>query len=219
MTHPITVLLVDDHALVLGALSGWLRGTPDIQVVGEAPNAEIAITEALRLRPDLVVMDVDMPGLLCFDAARTIRARLPETRIVFLSAFFHDRYIQQALDAEASAYLTKGEPPAMVADAIRAVARGGTYFSPEVAERLVIDEAGVSLTTGTGATRGAALAQREIEVLRYVAQGLSKKEIAGTMHLSVKTVDNHCTSLMSKLAIHDRVELARYAIREGLAEA
>jgi DNA-binding NarL/FixJ family response regulator len=218
VNKPITLVLADDHSLVRGALSHLLRATHGVEVVAEVGDADAAVGEAVRLRPDVVVMDIDMPGLLCFDAARTIRTRCPNTRIVFLSAFFNDRYIEEALKVEASGYITKSEPPATVADAVRTVAAGGSYFSPEVRERLVVDANGVTLAN-KGRTRTSTLTSREVEVLRYIARGMSKKEIATTMHLSVKTVDNHCTSLMTKLDIHDRVELALFAIREGIAEA
>lgn len=215
---PVSVLLVDDHALVRDSLSNWLRSEDDINVVASVGSADEAIAEALRFKPDIVLMDIDMPGLLCFDAAQVIRTRCPSTRILFLSAFFSDRYIEDALAAGASGYLTKGVAPEAVVKAVRDVAHGGVSFSPEVQQRLVIDSGGVRLGAATK-TRVSTLTPRELEVLRYLARGLSKKEIAATMHLSVKTVDNHSASLMSKLDIHDRVELARFAIREGLAEA
>ncbi len=215
---PISVLLVDDHALVRESLGQWLRAEDGITVVASVGSADEAIQEALRFKPDVVLMDIDMPGLLCFDAAQVIRTRCPSTRVVFLSAFFSDRYIEDALAAGASGYLTKGVPPEQVVKAVRDVAQGGVCFSPEVQQRLVIDSGGVKLGTASK-TRVSTLTPRELEVLRYLARGLSKKEIANTMHLSVKTVDNHSASLMSKLDIHDRVELARFAIREGLAEA
>lgn len=217
MSRPITVLLVDDHALVRNTLSAWLRQTGRFEVVGTAADADTAVTEAIRLQPDVVVMDIDMPGLLAFDAARVIRSRTPGTRILFLSAYFHDRYIEEALNVEASGYIGKGQPPERVAEAIATVASGGVSFAPEVQSRIVIDQSGLHLA-GTGRTRTSTLTPRELEVLRYVARGMAKKDIAKTMHLSVKTVDNHCTSLMTKLDIHDRVDLARFAIREGLAE-
>ncbi|QOI99346.1 MAG: response regulator transcription factor [Phycisphaeraceae bacterium] len=216
MARPVTVLLADDHSLVRGSLASWLRNS-GISVVSEVGNADAAVTEAIRLKPDVVVLDIDMPGLQCFDAARAIRARCPGTRVLFLSAFFNDRFIEDALRVEASGYITKGEPPQAVVQAIHAVMSGGVYFSPEVQSRLVIDGGGVRLEHAR-ATRSSTLTTREVEVLRYVARGMAKKEIAATMHLSVKTIDNHCTSLMNKLDIHDRVELARFAIREGLAE-
>ena len=218
MNRPLTVLLADDHALLRDSLASLIRGTGDISVVGQVGSADEAIPEAVRHSPDVLLMDIDMPGLQCFDAARTIRARCPRTKIIFVSAFFHDRYIEEALVVEASGYVTKGESPDTILRAIRSVAAGGTYFSPDVQSRIVVDSGGPRLAR-EGATRAATLTPREIEVLRYIARGLAKKDIAEIMHLSVKTVDNHSTSLMSKLNIHDRVELARYAIREGLAEA
>lgn len=217
MQRTITVLLADDHALVRESLGNWLRESGDIRVVGEVGSADEAVAVAVRERPDVVLMDIDMPGLLAFDAVRTIRTRCPNTRIIVLSGFFHDRYIEEALSAEASGYITKGESADAVVRAVRAVASGGTYFSPEVQARIVVDTHGARLAA-EGSTRASTLTPRELEVLRYIARGLSKKDIAAIMHLSVKTVDNHSTSLMTKLNIHDRVELARYAIREGLAE-
>lgn len=218
MKKPITVLLADDHTLVRETLGKWLRSAGDIEVVAEVGSADEAVAEAIRHRPDVLLLDIDMPGLLCFDAARTIRARSPGTRILFLSAFFHDRYIEEALAVEASGYITKGEPPETVVRAIRTASSGGAYFSPEVQARIVIDSRGARLAP-EGHTRASTLTPREIEVLRYIARGLPKREIAEIMHLSVKTIDNHSTSLMAKLDIHDRVELARFAIREGLVEA
>jgi DNA-binding NarL/FixJ family response regulator len=216
-TRTISVLLADDHALVRESLGNWLRAAGDIKVTAEVGSADEAVAIAVRDRPDVVLLDIDMPGLLAFDAVRTIRSRCPETRVVMLSGFFNDRYIEDALAAEASGYMTKSEPPQAVVQAIRTVAAGGVYFSPEVQSRIVVDSNGARLG-GEGVTRASTLTPRELEVLRYVARGLSKKDIASIMHLSVKTVDNHSTSLMTKLNIHDRVELARYAIREGLAE-
>lgn len=217
MSDGISVLLVDDHALVRDALGSWLRGEEGIRVVGEVGSADEAVAMAVQHHPDIVLMDIDMPGLLAFEAARLIRSRSERSRIVFLSAFTSDRYIEDALKAEAAGYISKNQPPDTVVKAIRQVAAGGVYFSPEVQRRIVIESGGARLAK-EGKTRVSTLTQREMEVLRYLARGLSKKEIAATMHLSVKTVDNHSASLMGKLDIHDRVELARFAIREGLAE-
>lgn len=218
MTTLIKVLLVDDHALLRQSLSMVLSQNAAIHVVAEAVDGDQAIDLAIRHQPHVVVMDVDMPGVAAFDAATTIQARVPGAKIVFLSAFTHDRYIQSALRCGAMAYLTKNEPPEAVAAAIRAVAVGRTYFSASVQARLVIDSDGVRLSEAAVHSRLAQLSPREIEVLTYVAKGLSKKEIAALMHLSVKTVENHASSMMSKLGMHDRVELTRFAIREGLVE-
>jgi DNA-binding NarL/FixJ family response regulator len=216
MNGSIKVLLADDHTLVRRSVARMLHETPSITVVAEVANADEAIAAALRYQPNVVVLDIDMPGIASFDAARTITARVPGVKILFLSAFTHDRYIEAALAAGALGYLTKNEPPEKVAEAIRTVAVGQCYFSPEVQARLVIDSDGVHLAQS--ASRAASLTNREVEVLRYIARGLSKKEIAKTMHLSVKTVENHSASIMARLNIHDRVELTRFAIREGLIE-
>jgi two-component system response regulator NreC len=214
----ISLLLVDDHALVREMLSARLNAEPDMVVVGTAADADDAIGQAVRLRPDIVVMDVDMPGVLCFEAARVIQERCAGTRILFLSAFFHDRYVEQALAAKAAGYVIKADPPERIVAAIRSVAGGASYFSEEVQERIVVSSEGTRLAARRQ-SRAATLTPRELEILRYIARGMAQKEVARTMHVSVPTVRTHTANLMKKLGIHDRVELTRFAIREGLAEA
>ena len=216
MTSEISILLVDDHALLRETLRDRLDHEAGIRVVDTASNAADAISVAMDRKPDIVLMDIDMPGQSCFDAAKTIKRNQPKVSILFLSAFFHDRYIESALDAQASGYITKDEPPDVIVKAIRFAASEVAYFSPKVQSRIVVSETGVHLSDKS---RGSLLTARELEVLRYLARGLPKKEIAQIMHVSVKTVSRHTENLMEKLDIHDRVELARYAIREGLAEA
>jgi len=177
-----------------------------------------AIDEALAVDPDVILLDIDMPGLDSFDAARRIRALRPEIRIIFVSAFVHDHFIERALQAKASGYLTKSESPEALIAAVREVASGGTCFSPEVRSRIRVCSDGVRLAEAA-TSRISTLTPREIEVLRYIARGLAKKQIAYTMGVSVKTVDRHAANLMSKLQIHDRVDLARFAIREGVTPA
>jgi DNA-binding NarL/FixJ family response regulator len=217
MNPPIKVLLVDDHALVREAIGEKLQREPDIVVVGSAENAEQALKMVGEHQPDIVVFDIDMPGLDPFEAARQIKAQRPEARIVFLSAHLQDHYIEQALQVEAAGYLTKRESNQTLVEALRQVTRGELYFSEEVRQRLIIDVDKVRLGQQAH-SRISTLTQREREILRYIAQGLSKKEIASKLNLSVKTIETHSSNLMSKLGIHDRVELTRYAIREGLAE-
>lgn len=218
MSGPIAILMVDDHALLRESLRDRLDQEADMNVVGTAEDGEKAVELARDLLPDVVLMDIDMPGQSCFESARAIKDLSPETNIVYLSAFFHDRYIESALAAHATGYVTKDEPLSVVIRAVRAAASGSAYFSSKVQSRIVVDKAGVTLWTG-GKSRVSLLTARELEVLRYISRGLSKKEIATTMHVSVKTVSRHTENLMEKLDIHDRVELARFAIREGLAEA
>lgn len=216
-TGSIRILLADDHMLVRDVLSERLNRESGFSVVAKAVNAEQAIAMCATHTPDIVLMDIDMPGLICFDAAERIMSLHQKTHIIFLSAFFNDRYIEQALRIKARGYVTKREPPEVVVAAVREVSAGGIFFSRDVRERMIIGDDGVRLVEDA-ATRSSTLTPRELEVLRYVARGLSKKEIANTMSISVKTIENHCGSLMTKLDIHDRVVLARYAIREGLAE-
>lgn len=215
MTDSISILIVDDHEMVRELLRDRLDASSDMQVVGCASDAEAAIGEAADLRPDVVLMDIDMPGMLSFDAARTIKVLSPASRVVFLSAFFHDRYIEQAIAVQAWGYVTKTEREETLVRAIRSVASGTAYFSPEVQARIVVDTNGVKLARERH-SRASTLTAREAEVLRYIARGMSKKELADTMRISVNTVNRHTTNLMTKLDIHDRVQLARFALREGL---
>ncbi len=216
-TRPIRVLLVDDHALVRDTLGSRLTGEPDIEVIGAAADAQSGFERARTDAPDVLVLDVDMPGLASFEAARRLHQEAPQVRILFLSAYSNDHYIQEALKAKAKGYVTKSEPFETVLEAIRRVAAGRVFFSDEVAGRIIAGPDGVGL--GATKTRTGTLTARELEVLRYLAQGLSKKKIAELLGRSLKTIEGHVQNLMSKLDIHDRVELARYAIREGLVEA
>jgi len=153
---------------------------------------------------------------LCFEAARMIRLRCPSTRVVFLSAYSHDRYIEQALAVRAAGYLTKDETPESLVEAIRSIAAGYSRYSANILSRLVVMPDGVSVAEQSRA-RSTTLTSREKEILQYLSRGLAKKEIAQLMHISVNTVNRHTDSIMAKLDIHDRVQLARFAICEGLA--
>jgi DNA-binding NarL/FixJ family response regulator len=217
MTQPVTVLLADDHAMVRGTLSHLLEAESDLKVVASVGSTDEAVVEAIRLKPDVVLMDIDMPGVACFQAARTIQEVCPHTRVVFLSAFFHDRYIEQALAARAWGYIVKSESAAVVVSALRKIVSGMTYYSPDVQSRLIIDQ-GTPRLAAPPVSRASILSERELEVLRHIARGLSQKEIAQALHISANTVHRHTASIMSKLDVHDRVALARFAIREGLAE-
>ena len=213
----IRVLLVDDHALLRESLKGRLAQEQGITVIGAGASADEAIELARELRPDVVLMDIDMPGSDCFAAASRLRGICPQTRIVFLTAYAHDRYIEAALEAGAVGFLTKSEPPERVVAAIRAAAVNRVSYSADVQARLVIDDDRPRLANAVK-TRVSTLTQRETETLRYVARGVSKGEVARLMHVSPRTVDRHTENLMRKLGIHDRLMLAHYAIREGLIE-
>jgi DNA-binding NarL/FixJ family response regulator len=210
------VVLADDHAVLRRAMADWLTRSGDFEVVAEVGSGEAAMEAAATHQPALAVLDIDMPGRTAFECAVEIRRASPRTRIVFLSGFWHDRYIAEAIAVRAAGYVVKSEAPGSVLEALTKVVQGGTYFSPEVRDRLIIDEQGVRL--GESAVRADVLSGREREVLRHVARGMSKREIATILHLSPRTVERHVANIMEKLGIHDRVELARFAIRERYVE-
>lgn len=214
----LTAVLADDHALLREMLRERLISSGRFQVLAATGDADAALDTIVRKRPDVAILDIDMPGRNAFEVASVIRTASPNTGILFLSSHFHDRYIQQALDAGARGYVVKTRSPDEIVEAIRSVAQGGVVYSQEVLDRIVIDAKGVYLSNNI-TTRLDQLSDREREVLVYLARGLSKKEIAELMTLSVKTIQNHADRLMQKLDIHDRVELTRFAIREGLTNA
>ena len=215
MNELIRVVLADDHTLVRQSLSRLLNEHADMQAVADVGSADEAVEACLRpgAAVDVVLLDIDMPGIAAFDAARTIIARCPGVKVVFLSAFTHERYIQAALACGAMGYLCKTEPPEKVVKAIRAVASGQSYFSPEVQSRLVVDTSGVHLEMKPTMQH---LTPRELEVLTYIAKGLSKKEIANLMHLSVKTVSTHKSRIQDKLRLPTTAALIRYGIDHGM---
>jgi DNA-binding NarL/FixJ family response regulator len=217
MSDKTRIVLADDHAILREMLAQRLDLEPDFEIVAAVPDADQALA-VVRAQPvDLLVLDIDMPGLSPFSAARQVREEHPSIRVVFLSAYLRDGYLAQVLAVEAAGYLVKEDAPDAIVDGLRRAARGRIAFSPAVRARLVAHQGGVALA-GAPTGRLALLTPRELEVLRYLASGLSRKELARTMEISAKTVEQHCDHLMQKLGIHDRVELARFAIREGLVE-
>jgi len=205
----VRVVVADDHPLILEAISAIIAEQPDFEIVGTAEEAGRAVDIVAKAKPRIVVMDILMPGVDAFQAVDEMRRLSPGTDVIFLSGAAHDAMVEQARMSGSIAFVSKADGTACVIDAIRAALEGEQYFSPSLRDRV---RGGLSspLRVLTG---------RELEVLRYIARGFSKKEIGGLMHLSVKTVDRHATSLMAKLDIHDRVELARFAIREGLVSS
>ncbi|MGB9626598.1 MAG: response regulator, partial [Phycisphaerae bacterium] len=173
MARTVSILIVDDHESIRQLLKDRLSAEPDMTVVSHVDNAEAAVIEAIEHKPDVILMDIDMPGLSAFDAAARITARCPNSRVLFLTAFVKDRYIESALAVQAWGYVTKTEPPEAVIKAIRDVSRGFAYFSREVQSRLVVDSKGVRLAE-RGQTLASTLTPREREVLCYLAQGRSK---------------------------------------------
>jgi len=208
----IRVLLVDDHALFRAGLRVLLQSFDGVQVVAEAGNGPDAIQLVERDRPNLVLMDIALPGPSGLEAAARITTSWPQVRVIILSMHSNEEYVRQALRAGASGYLLKGAEPPELEMALKAVMRGETYLTPSVSKK-VVDE---YLRQGAAQNKGVALSPRQCEVLKLIAEGGSTKEIAGKLALSVKTVEGHRAGLMRRLEIHDVAGLVRYAIRTGL---
>jgi DNA-binding NarL/FixJ family response regulator len=210
-----TVFLVDDHAMLREPLASMLQAEGTFDVVGTAESAGAALPLIRERHPDIVLMDIDMAGLQCFEAARIIRTDCPTTQLVFLSAFVTDHFIDQALEVQARGYVTKFESPERIVQAIREVAGGGAFFSEQVRSRIVIDGHAASLSAASR-SRAATLTRREREMVAYYARGLAQKEIADLIKIAKKTVEHHITNAMRKLDIHSKAELIRFAVREGI---
>ncbi len=216
MKEKITVLLADDHSMVLQGLQELLKAESDIQVVGQAETGTEAVECATRLRPDVVVMDIAMPLLNGLEATRQIRLAVPETRVIILSAYGNQVCIDRAVALGVAGYLIKNASVRVLAQAIRQAAQGGFYFDPSIATPVAVGKPRPAALRG--ARQNLALSPRETEVLPLIADGLLNKQIADKLGISVKTAEKHRYNLMNKLEIHDTAGLTRYAVASGAAE-
>jgi DNA-binding NarL/FixJ family response regulator len=212
----ITVLLAEDHRLVREGFRSLLEQEHDIEVVGEAASGRQAVELTRELRPAVVVMDIAMPLLNGLEATRQIRKSFPATKVLILSAHRDDAYVEQVASLGAAGFLLKQTSSEILAKAIRAVQKGSTFFSPEVARQ--VNCRGLKARS-TAKKRKNRLSSREIEVLQLIAEGKPNKQVAAELGVSFKTVDKHRQNLMSKLDIHDVAGLTRYAIAEGIIES
>ncbi|MGW0931279.1 response regulator [Streptomyces sp. NPDC002644] len=210
MADPVKVLLVDDHQVVRRGLRTFLEVQDDIEVVGEAGDGEEGVTRCEELRPDVVLMDVRMPGSDGIEALRRLRALGNPARVLVVTSFTERRTVVPALRAGAAGYLYKDVDPDALATAIRSVHAGHTVLQPEVAELLLSEE------NDAGEGRGAALTDREREVLALIAEGRSNREIARSLFLSEKTIKTHVSSILMKLDVSDRTQAALWAVRNDL---
>lgn len=215
---PIRVFCVDDHAFLVEGLQARLAMARDMEYVGRLGSAEDLVAEVKRTKPDIVLLDIEMPGPDPFEAMEDMRRQCPTVRTIMLSAYVRDHYIDAAVNAGAWGYLCKDDDPDAIIHAIRDVAGGAFAFGPNVMGRCTVKN-----RPGNGETHPASkiqsLTAREQQILRMIGKGMSRAEIAKTLHRSPKTVDAHRAAIMEKMDIHDRVELALYAVREGLVEA
>ena len=211
----IRVLLADDHMLFRQGVRQLLASEPDLEVVAEVPNAADAMARSSDLRPDVVLMDIAMPGFSSFEAVREIRKERPDTRVLFLTMYDDEDYLVEAMDVGASGYILKDSAASQLVTAVREVHKGGSYLSPRMLSQLVDDFR--SCVKSAGRTpRFATLTPREKEVLKMLAEGLSVKEIACAIDLSVKTVEAHKFNLMRKLDLHNKAQLVQYAIQKKI---
>ena len=213
MAEPITVLLVDDHELVRQGVRAFLDTQPDIDVLGEAASGETAISLALEYAPDVVLMDLIMPGMDGVEATRRIKGASPRTQVIILTSYHQDEHIFPAIRAGALSYILKNVGPEELGDIVRRAAAGEAVLHPKVAARVVQELSGARQENLNPFTE---LSGREFEVLRLIADGKRNAEIAQILFISEKTVKNHVSNILSKLHLADRTQAAVYAWREGI---
>lgn len=209
----IRILLADDHTLFRQGVRTLLAAEADMEVVGEASDGTSAADKAGELKPDVVLMDIGMPGPSSFETARQIKRNRPETRVLFLTMYDDEDYLVESMEVGASGYVLKDSPATQLVAAVRDVCRGGSYLSPRMLSQLV-DDFRTRVKTTDRMPRFATLTPREKEVLKMLAEGNSVKEVACQLNLSVKTVEAHKFNLMRKLDIHNKAQLVQYAIQK-----
>jgi len=210
------VIICDDQALIRDGLELLLGLERDIDVVGKAGDGAEALDLVVERRPDLVLMDLKMPGMNGVEATRRIRQRYPDVKVLILTTFDDDEWLFDALRAGAAGYLLKDTPREDVIKAVRGTVEGLTYLDPAVAGRVLDQASGAATLPGTQVTES--LGARELDVLRLLASGLSNREIAKRLHLSEGTVRNYVSVIFVKLEVTDRTQAAIIAIRHGLAD-
>ena len=216
MTAPVRVVLADDQEMVRAGLRMLLDFQPDLEVVGEAADGLEAVEVVTRTRPDVVLMDVRMPRCDGIEAARRIVAALPETAVVVLTTFDDDASLAEALRAGVSGFLLKVAPPEQLLHAVRTVAAGNGLLDPAVTLRVIAASAAAPAPDPAAAARLASLTQRETDVLRLVAEGMTNAEIAGRLYLGEATVKTYLSRMLTKLDLRDRVQAVAFAFRSGL---
>ncbi len=213
MGHPITVLVVDDHDVVRQGVHAYLSALADFAVVGEAESGETAVELALETVPDVALMDLVMPGMDGVEATRRVKAASPRTQIVVLTSYHQDEHIFPALQAGAISYMLKDVKMEDLAEAIRRAARGEATLHPQVAARVIHELCGTRHQELNPFTE---LTDREMQVLRLIAEGLCNGEIAERLVISENTVKGHVSNILSKLHLADRTQAAVFAWKQGI---
>ncbi len=215
MAKPLRVLLVDDHALMRAGIRALLEELLEAEVVAEAGDGRDALRLVQAHQPDVVLMDIAMPGLNGLEATKRMVKDCPNVRVLILSMHASEEYVWQALKAGAAGYLLKDSEPSELALALRAVMRGETYLSPPISKRVI---EGYVQRVGAEESLLERLTSRQREILQLIAEGATTKEIARTLNISVKTVETHRATFMERLDIHDIAGLVRYAIQVGITQ-
>ncbi len=217
MTEPITVILVDDHNMVRIGLKAYFATLADIQVVGEAASGAEAVQQVLQHAPDIVLMDLIMPGMDGVEATRQVKKASPRTQVIVVTSYHEDEHIFPAIRAGALSYVLKDIDPDDLADAVRRAREGEAVLNPRVAARMVKEMHAGSTNEGQEMVNPfSELTDRELDVLRQIAAGKSNHEIAETLVISEKTVKSHITNILNKLHLADRTQAAVYAWKEGI---
>jgi len=214
----VTVLLADDHTIVLQGLAKLLEGEPNIRVVGEAHNGREAVTKVEELKPDVIVMDIAMPILNGIEATRQIKKIRPQSKVIILSMHSHDRFINELFSLGASGYLLKDSTGQDIIRAIQAAVRGDTYLSPSISRRVIENYVSLKKNKSSQEERYSQLSNREREVFQMIAEGRSTKEIADILFVSQSTVKTHRANIMEKLQIENLSQLIQLAISLNLVE-
>jgi DNA-binding NarL/FixJ family response regulator len=210
-----TIVIADDHEILRDALSGHASKGAGFDVVACVGDAQDAVNECRRLRPDLLLLDIEMPGRDALGAIADVKAGSPGTRVVILTAYCRDAFIELALRSGVAGYLLKADPPPAIFEALAMIAGGGTAYSRAVRARMAQRDFGGADKSG-GPTPLAELTPRELEVLRHIGRGLDNDQMAAAMFLSKRTVERHVARLMSTVAIRDRTGLVKLAYEHGL---
>ncbi|MEO6054956.1 MAG: response regulator transcription factor [Chthoniobacterales bacterium] len=214
----IRALLADDHMIVREGLRSLLESEGDIEIICQAETGRAAVTMARRHLPDVIIMDIAMPLMNGLEAARQILQILPGSRVIILSAYEDDAYLERALETGVAGFLIKQTSANILAEAVRAVANGKTFFTPSLAKRLSQYEKNAN--KGTSRKRkNAQLTSREMEILQLIAEGMANKQTASELGITVKTVEKHRQKLMDKLNVHNTAGLTRHAIAVGVIES
>lgn len=211
--NPITVIIVDDHAVVRQGLIAFLQTQDDIEVIGEAENGVQLLELLPHSVPDVLLMDLIMPDMDGVEATRRVKTISPHTQVIIFTSYYKDEHIFPAVRAGALSYILKDSKPDELADAIRKAARGEAVLHPRVAARLVQEVQGARSETLNPFSE---LSDREMEILRLIASGISNREIAETLFISEKTVKSHVSNILSKLHLADRTQAAVYAWSQGI---